>query len=143
MKFIDVREHPRASAVLYALLEERRPEHSISHRRMPSLAEHNRFVAGYGGPYEPYKFWGLIEVSGQIVGHVYLTRRDEIGIQIFEHHQRRGYGRDAVKLLMQLFGDRDYLANINPSNGPSIDMFAKMGFEILQVTLRREGRHAD
>jgi len=144
MKLIDVRsKHARATALLYALLEERKPENSISHRRMPSIAEHNRFVAAYGGPGQPYQFWALIEVDGSIVGHVYLTRRNEIGIQIFERYHGKGYGPQAVKLLMQLFGDREYLANIAPGNGRSMDMFNRLGFDICQVTLRREQRRAD
>lgn len=146
MRLIDVRMHPRAAPILYSLLEERTPEQSISHRHMPSIAEHNAFVANYGGPHEPYFYWGLIDVNGTIVGHIYLTRRNEIGIQIYNRHQGKGHGTEAVQLLMRLFGKREYLANINPFNQASIAMFMKLGFGLCQLTYRltdyREARRA-
>lgn len=145
MKLVDVRKHPRAQALLYCMLEERRPEHSISHRVMPTRIQHNRFVDGYGPPGDPYKYWALIDVHGEIVGNTYLTSRDEIGIHISGRHQGRGYGPQAVELLMRLFGDREYLANIAPRNERSAAMFRDLGFDLCQVTLRREARryHAD
>lgn len=143
LRFVDIRLHDQAVPILWELLSERRLEHSISHRRMPSRDEHIYFVVNYGGSDEPYTYWGLLEVDQDIVGHIYLTARNEIGIQVFERCQRNGYARAAVELLMRFFGDREYLANINPANEASIALFKSLGFDVCQVTYRREARRAD
>jgi hypothetical protein len=40
MKLIPISEHPDAARILYALLAERTPEQSISHKKMPTWEEH-------------------------------------------------------------------------------------------------------
>lgn len=135
MQLVDIRER-NAAAYLYKLLDERDPVANISHRQMPTFDQHCAFVKRYG---EPYAFWGLIEYDAVPVGAIYLTTRNEIGIAIAKTHQGAGYGPQAVRLLMQMFGEREYLANIAPGNVRSREMFAKLGFELCQVTMRRRG----
>ena len=122
--------------VLYALLKERKDYQSISHKKMPTWAEHMAFVQS-----DPYKAWYLIgEDSGQITcfaGSVYLTRQNEIGIFVFESSKGSGIGREAVKQLMEMH-DGPYLANINPNNLSSISFFEKLGSDFIQVTYRHE-----
>lgn len=115
-------------APLYALLAERAPEQSISHSRMPSMAEHTRFVES-----RPYKCWYEILADGKSVGSIYLTKRHEIGVSIFRHQQRKGYGSAAVRELM-LRHNGPFLANINPKNDASIRMWESLNFKLLQVT---------
>lgn len=130
--------HRRVDAVrhLYALLSERTPEQSISHRKMPTLTEHRAFVESH-----PYQYWALVEVDGQVVGSVYLTRQNEIGVAIYKAHRGKGFGPDAVRNLMEYMGPREYLANVNPLNEASARMFKKLGFNICQHTYRLD--HAD
>ena len=120
-----------AKLILYALLTERTPEVSISHREMPTWDQHSAFVDGH-----PYIYWRLIDVAGEIVGACYLTDRNEIGIQIFKAHRGKGYGPQAVHMLMEDCGPRSYLANINPKNMASQEMFERLGFGLCQLTYR-------
>ena len=134
MELIPISEHPDSAKILYDLLAERTPEQSISHREMPSVEEHLAFVA-----LAPYDAWYLIEctVNGQleIVGSIYLTRANEIGIFIFRQHQGVGFGLLAVPLLMEMHGKRRYVANISPQNDASLRMFDMLGFRTIQHTL--------
>lgn len=131
MQLLPVHRRSDAARHLYALLSERTPEQSISHRRMPTLAQHRAFVESH-----PYQYWALVEVDGEVVGAVYLTRQDEIGISIYKAHRGKGFGPNAVRMLMEYMGPRNYLANINPLNEASARMFKKLGFSICQHTYR-------
>ena len=116
---------------LYALLAERTPEQSISHKRMPAWNEHCSFVDS-----KPYLAWYMICDHGEVIGAVYLSKQREIGIAIFLAHQRKGYGRAAVQELMRLHPG-NFLANINPKNEASIRFFESMGFTHIQNTYER------
>jgi RimJ/RimL family protein N-acetyltransferase len=129
MKLVDAYEHPIAVKILWELLEERTPEASISHKKMPTFERHEDFVLS-----RPYPYWYLIMADDVFVGAIYLTRDDEIGASIFERCRRRGYARAAIELLIKTHPRERYLANINPNNEPSIRLFGALGFTHLQNT---------
>jgi RimJ/RimL family protein N-acetyltransferase len=117
--------------ILWRLLEERDESVNISHKGMPTYRAHCKFVNS-----RPYKAWYFIVVDNEVVGSCYLTKNNEIGIQIFAAHQGNGYAETAVSCLMSLHGkELRYLANINPRNGKSRAMFEKLGFRHIQDTL--------
>jgi RimJ/RimL family protein N-acetyltransferase len=132
MKLVPISEHPDHAKVLYELLAERDHVANISHKAMPTWEQHQAFIAS-----DPYAVWSLIDVGGQIVGSIYLTDRDEIGVAVFWKHQRRGYGANAVQTLMALLDpkcQRRFLANVAPGNEASRKMFEKLGFKLVQHT---------
>lgn len=133
MKLHDVYSRPESEDVLWALLAEREAHQSISHRKMPTLADHRAFIAS-----RPYAHWYLID-CGDIVGATYLTRQREIGIGILTNYRRNGYAINAIRMLMQMHRDGEYagrrfLANISHQNADSIAMFRALGFSQIQVT---------
>lgn len=128
MKLVPVSDHPSACHLLYDLLKERRPWQSISHKRMPSWAEHCAFIAS-----DPYEAWYLLEADAQFVGSIYLTRQREVGIFIFNQHQGKGHAEEAVWQVMQRHPGR-VLANVAPENAPSHALFQRLGGKMLQVT---------
>ena len=121
-----------AATILYALLKERTPDQSISHREMPTLEEHINYVRS-----EPYKAWFLIvsKEKDAVVGACYLTDQNELGVAIFKKDQRNGYAREALIELMSMFKG-PFLANINPKNNASRSLFEGLGFSHVQDTLR-------
>ena len=135
LNFVSVYALPFSQAchTLYQLLMERLPEQSISHRHMPTYAAHCDFIAR-----KPYREFVFIEDDGDYVGSIYLTEQNEIGIAIFKAHQGCGYGKEAVKWMMERHHGERLLANINPKNERSIKMFEKLGFNLLQITLTYE-----
>lgn len=142
MMLVDVYEASDAVKVLYRLLEERSTENdphiNISHRKLPSWAQHNEFFFS-----RPFVVWYLIDVDGDWVGYISVTRRNEIGVFLFRAFRGKGYGTAAVKMLIEkvepmptIASERvgRFLANINPKNKASIAMFKKLGFHHIQNT---------
>ena len=80
----------------------------------------------------------LVSLDG-VVGAIYLTMNNEIGIGIFSWAQGQGYGPAAIMLLMTEYGPRRFLANVAPGNEVSRAMFEKLGFKHVQDTFA----HAD
>jgi hypothetical protein len=113
---------------LYRLLQERRPEESISHKTMPSFEAHRAFVESH-----PYAHWYMIHAAHHIVGAVYLTHAREVGIGILIDHRHSGYARAALAELRRLHPG-PLLANINPSNTKSLELFKSLGARLIQHT---------
>ena len=131
MKLINIYDQlNKATEILYKLLQERKDYQNISHKRLPSYEDHQSFIQSY-----PYRSWSMIEVKSVIVGAIYLTYNNEIGIHLFERYHKKGYGKQAVKIIMEEFRG-PFLANINPLNEGSISMFKSLGFEHIQNTYR-------
>lgn len=132
MNLISIYNVPDHKSLLYSLLLERTPEQSISHKEMPSLSEHIRFIES-----EPYKAWYMIDVTEKYVGAIYLTHFDEIGVFIFNKHKGNGYAKEAIAELMKIHPGRK-LANVNPANIPSYRLFESLG-KVIQHTFLIEG----
>ena len=128
MKLISISKEKSSADMLYRLLAERTPEESISHKDMPTLDDHRKFVRSH-----PYQCWYLIKVEKDYVGCCYITRAREIGISIFKTHRRKGYATQALGMLIELWPGRFY-ANINPGNEKSQRLFQNLGFNLLQMT---------
>jgi len=118
--------------ILWDLLLERDESVNISHRQMPTWDQHQEFIES-----RPYKSWYFV-CDPSPVGACYLTNADEIGAFIFKQHHKKGYGRFAIKQIMELHGKRRYLANIAPQNDPSRFLFTGLGFKLLQNTYVHE-----
>lgn len=133
LKFVDVHTECAvwrpATKFLFALLAQRTAESSISHQRMPTYEDHMRFVDS-----RPYREWFIVFIEEEPIGSVYLTRQNEIGVFISNNMQHYGYGTAALRMLMDRHPGERFLANINPGNERSIELFKKLGFGLLQVT---------
>jgi len=127
-----------AVATLYTHLETRDPKANISHKEMPTLAQHTAFVNA-----KPHSHWWLVydlneETAEHLcIGQVYLTRQREIGIFVTEDYHRRGAGTEMVQKLMELAQPRGpFFANVAPANVESQKFFEALGFHIVQWTYR-------
>ena len=131
MRLVNVYRTKAAPEILYRLLAGRPKGVNISHRKMPSWGQHLSFVRS-----RPYKAWYLLRVpSGEFAGGIYLSKNDEIGVFIFKKHQKKGLGRQAVRLLMRRHRTiRRFLANVSPKNGRSIRFFRELKFRPIQNT---------
>lgn len=117
---------------LYDLLKERDHRVNISHKKMPTFEQHEKFVNS-----KPYFKWYIIE-SSEDVGSIYLTKDNEIGIFLKKSTQGKGIGEKALKIVMMKHPNYKYLANINPKNKKSIQFFKNNGFKLIQHTYELE-----
>lgn len=153
INLVPVHEYRGAVKVLYEMLRERSEEAdefvNISHRALPAWREHCAFVRR-----RPYRAWYLIlgpidlqgperSIPSLVLGQIYATRLNEIGIILLRAHRGKGIGSEAVKAITQRHkplaasaGRRagHWLANINPKNERSIRLFEGLGFKHIQNT---------
>lgn len=122
---------PENAEFLYFLLGERDESINISHRSMPSFEQHSKFVREWPSHYEA---WYIICLGNQDIGSIYLTHRREIGIFLKKDFQGKGYGKETLKILMNLFPRESYFANIAPGNEFSAKFFQRQNFKPIQHT---------
>lgn len=135
----DVYETPGAAELLWELLAERDPIANISHKQMPTMEEHLEFVRGR--PYAEHWFIFATFAETFVVGACYLTKPprasaagNEIGVQIFRRHQRRGYASAALAQMIERHKGKRLLANIALGNEKSAKLFQRYGFIPIQAT---------
>ena len=126
---ISIRIVNKDYSFLYNLLKERNPQTNISHKKMPSYAQHVKFVNSH-----PYAKWYIIEKGGEGVGSVYLSKQNEIGIFLKKKFQNQAIGNTVLDLIIKRNPRKRYLANINPKNKKSISFFKKNKFRLIQYT---------
>jgi len=114
---------------LYNQLKERDPMINISHKKMPTYAEHSQFVLS-----KPYSKWYIIIYKNKKIGNTYLTKTNEIGIFILKSTKINGIGRIVLEEIMKMNPRSRYLANVSPKNDKSSNFFKKNGFKLIQYT---------
>ena len=124
------------SNFLYELLKERDSRANISHKKMPSIKQHEKFIQS-----KPYSKWYIIQSSNKDIGSIYLSKNNEIGIFLIKKNQSKGIGVNVLKLLMEKNHKARYLANVNPKNKKSIKFFKKNGFKLIQHTYELENNN--
>lgn len=114
---------------LYHLLGERREEQNISHRKMPTFAEHCAFVDS-----RPYQHWYVIHAGEMPVGAIYM--KEYMG-QIGVHMWRPAYDGmrvKAIRELMRLHPRPRYVANVSVNDKSLRADIENLGFKHIQET---------
>ena len=114
---------------LYKLLQQRVEKDCISHKEMPSYKEHLKFCEN-----NPYKEWYVVFEDKRPIGKLYLTKLNEIGIQVLGCKNK-----EIIKYLLKEFLPQIQYANISPKNKEMQKIFKDFGFKLIQYTYRYEG----
>ena len=114
---------------LFELLQERRKKENISHKKMPSFSQHQKFVSS-----KPYSKWYIIFYNQNKLGSIYLSKQDEIGIHIKKEISSEKIKLRALKILIEKNPRKRYLANINPRNTNMTKFYKKHNFHLIQHT---------
>ena len=129
MNFIDVQPHNEDHLqVLYSLLGERKLWQNISHEEMPSWTSHCSYVQS-----KPYREWFILFEDESPLGAINLTKKNEIGIQLFRKCQKKGIGTFALRWMIVRHSGERLIANVNPNNMLSLGLFTKLGFVMTQL----------
>jgi hypothetical protein len=118
---------------LYNLLAERDSISNISHKKMPSLKAHQKFVSS-----KPYKKWYIVKHSQDSIGSLYLSHQNEIGFFLKKEYNDVKIANFTLKLFMKKNNHSEYFVNINPKNKKLINFYKKFGFSLLQKTFKFE-----
>lgn len=143
IRLVAVQKVERYIELLYDMLKERsgNPDINISHASLPSFTDHKKFVLK--GPYHRWYFG--VGKDNKVIGAIYMTTSNEIGIQVLRAHQGQGYGKQMLRRFLDehqplpaVAGMRSgrFVANINPNNEVSIKLFTGMGAKLMQHTYR-------
>jgi hypothetical protein len=114
---------------LYELLKERKLINNISHKKMPIFSQHVKFVKT-----KPYEKWYIIIKNKKKCWAIYLTKLNEIGLQLKKEEFNKKIETDILKLIMKKNPRARYLANVNPKNKKRINFLKKNGFKLIQYT---------
>ena len=117
---------------LFKLLQDRKPNVSISHKKMPTYLQHVEFIES-----KPYEKWYIVLLDEKNIGSTYLSKNDEIGISLIEEMQGKGMGSRILELIIEKNPRNRYLANINPNNSRSVRFFEKNGVKLIQHTFEK------
>lgn len=118
---------------LYELLMEREPIENISHKKMPAYKEHIKFIRS-----GPYTKWYIINYDKQKAGSIYLSKQDEIGIDLKKEFSSTSIQKISMKILMNKNPRKRYLANTNYKNLKLKRFFTEQGFKLIQYTYELE-----
>lgn len=142
VELVAIGDVPEARDVLWEILQERADprdiDTNISHKETPTREEHDLFVINH-----PFWKWFLIRHKGEWVGQIRVSSRNEIGVGLLRKHRGKGLGTEAVKTLMETLKPQPaiksmrregWIANINPMNAKSQNMFKALGFWHIQNT---------
>jgi len=118
---------------LYDLLKQRKPEVNISHKKMPTMKQHEKFVSS-----KPYKKWYVIKFLNESIGSIYLSNQNEIGFFLKKEYEKNVIRNYILDLFIKKNPQSEYFVNINPKNKKLSKFFQNNGFRLLQKTYKLE-----
>lgn len=120
---------------LFHLLNER--THRISHKHDVSYDRHKQFVST-----NPYRVWFLVRMDGELLGSVYITSENTIGINI-SGSEHDVLIRTIVDFVKSNFEPLEaipsvriaaFAINVPPTNEHLIKSLTNLGSELAQLT---------
>jgi hypothetical protein len=114
---------------LYDLLKQRKTNENISHKKMPTFKEHQKFMLK-----KPYFSWYVIFNSNKKIGSAYLSHQNEIAIWFKKELENKTLYNNVLKLILEKNPRNRYLVNINPNNKKLIKYYTKNNFKLIQYT---------
>ena len=114
---------------LYDLLKQRKADENISHKKMPTFKEHQKFILR-----NPYFSWYVIFNSNKKIGSAYLSHQNEIAIWFKKEFENKTLYDNVLKLILEKNPRNRYLVNINPNNKKLIKYYTKNDFKLIQYT---------
>ena len=121
---------------LYQLLNKKK--FNISHEKLPTFLEHKIFIKN-----NPYRIWYLVQKFDKIIGSIYITNDNKIGINIPDSNVIDYY--ESIKLILKkhkpLKGiksvrSKNFCINTNPQNNNLIEAMKKLDMEHIENTYR-------
>ena len=136
IKLIKVQADMEHIKILYNLLKYRKSITNISHNKVPNLKKHKSFVLS-----KPYRKWFLIENKKIILGSVYISKINTIGIHFFKVN--KSILKEVLLFIFKEFKPlkkipsvrtSHYVINISSKNQEYANIIKKIGGNKIQET---------
>ncbi len=119
--------------ILYEHLKEflNTPNASTTGNPLPRYEDSEKFVKKYffeNQNHEYAKWYMVLNEKDEIIGNVYITKKNMISYHILKKYQRQGHGEESIQLLMQENPRKKYFVTVNVKNEASINFIKKFGF---------------
>jgi RimJ/RimL family protein N-acetyltransferase len=126
LKLASVYDDDRLRRLTYDLFFERQNNPYLSHVDVfPSWGEQNAYINTH-----PYTHWyGAYNEMGIPVSAVWVDPKQS-GVYTLERWQRKGYGLEAMRQLIEMHPEMPYTAYIHCHNIGSIRLHRKLGFTL-------------
>ena len=132
--FIPVKKNQKDTNLLYNLLSKR--SYGISHKKLPSLRDHNKFVKN-----TKYRYWYFIIINKKYIGTFYIKKDNSIGLNL---NIIKGslvkiiinYIDKKFKPLPEIKSERinTFHYNVSPENKKLIKELKKLNYKVIQLT---------
>lgn len=128
---------PQQARFLYNLLQQRKQ--SISHKRMPTYAEHIAFIENH-----PYREWFLIYLRDTPIGSLYLGLDNSVGLHFIEGYDV--YLKPIIIIMEQLLTplpplksirSESFFFNIPPGNRRLRRILEDSGYYPTQLSMTK------
>ena len=99
---------------------------------LPLFEDSKKFVLKYlyeNENHEYDKWYMVINDEDEILGNIYIKKKNIISYHILEKYQKQGFGETSVKLMMKKNPRKTYFAVVNMNNKPSIEFIKKFKFK--------------
>ena len=108
------------------------PYASTTGNPLPKFEDSEKFVKKYffeNENHEYDKWYMVINDEDEILGNVYINKKNIIAYQIIKKYQKHGFGETSVKLMMKKNPRKVYIAIVNINNESSIEFIKKLEFK--------------
>tara|TARA_Y100001935_G_scaffold251337_1_gene253061 strand:- start:784 stop:1236 length:453 start_codon:yes stop_codon:yes gene_type:complete len=121
---------------LYLLIQNKK--HNISNVSPPSRKQHEKFCLNH-----PYRFWFLIYERKNLLGSVYFTYQNSIGINFIDITDR--HNELIIRHLVENIDpmpaipsevQTKFFCNVSPKNTKLIKLLESLGAELSQVSFK-------
>ena len=130
IRLVEERDIPILFEHLKEFLET--PNASTTGNPLPLFEDSKKFVLKYlyeNENHEYDKWYMVINDEDEILGNVYINKKNTIAYQITKKYQKHGFGETSVKLMMKKNPRKTYFAVVNMNNKPSIEFIKKFKFK--------------
>lgn len=110
---------------LYELLKNKKDFQNISHNKMPTYDEHVKFILE-----EPYKNWYVVTSVFGKIGAVYLSKNNEIGLNISQKFDSYLIKDLIFQQVMEKNPSKIFSVNVNPKNHQMKNFLEKYNFSL-------------
>ena len=136
LRLIKVNDKRSHANTLFTILKNRKKKENISHKQLPTLSEHIKFIKS-----KPYRYWFIVEKEKKLLGTLYITRNNVISIKLLKKNKKifielLTYVSKNIKPLglIPTVRNPNFSINLSPENKYYANLLLNIGAKKIQET---------